>query len=152
MTFTVFACLYTTQGVLKNEEEQETQLNEKTLLKRHAKSIKFFLTIFIGITIAFAFWTYTLNSTHTNQLFLLQGKVIKQIKEVPITGDLINQNNFFKIIISNNFKVIFVSLIISIFYGAGALFIITWNASIMGFVIGNLAKEQGINFLPLINN
>lgn len=150
VTFTVFACLYITQGILKNEEEQETRLNEKSLLKRHAKSIKFFLALFIGITIAFSFWTYVLNPTHTDQLFSLQGKVIEQITQVPITGELINQDNFFKIIIFNNFQVIFISLIISIFYGAGALFIITWNASIMGFVIGNLTREQGITFLPTI--
>jgi uncharacterized membrane protein SpoIIM required for sporulation len=70
--------------------------------------------------------------------------------ESPITGEMINQNNFFKIIIFNNFQVIFLSLIISIFYGAGALFIITWNASIMGFVIGDLARERGISLPPTI--
>jgi uncharacterized membrane protein SpoIIM required for sporulation len=150
VTFTVFACLYITQGILRKDEHEESIYEEKKLLKKHSKSIKFFLALFIGIVIAFSFWTYILNTSHTNELFSLQNKVINQINEVTITGNVINQNSFFKIIISNNFKIIFVSLIISIFYGAGAIFIITWNASIMGYVIGSLTKEKGLALLPII--
>ncbi len=150
VAFTVFSCLYITQGILKSEEKKETTLDERSLLKRHSKSIKYFLALFIGITIAFAFWTYSLNFSNSDQLFLIQKQVIDQIKQTSITGETINTNNFFKIIVSNNFKVIFVSLIISIFYGAGGIFILTWNASIMGHIIGSLTKEQGIGFFPLI--
>lgn len=149
VAFTVFSCLYITQGILKKEQKKETKINEKYLLKRHANSIKFFLALFIGITIAFTFWTFILNGTNSQQLFSVQEQTMNQINN-QITGKMTSPRSYLKTIIFNNLQVIFISLIISIAYGAGGIFVLTWNASIMGYVIGNLTKEYGIHFLPSI--
>jgi len=150
VAFTVFSCLYITQGILKKEQKKEVEINEKSLLKRHANSMKFFLALFIGITLAFVFWTYILNGTNSQQIFSMQEQTINQIKNNEITGNAINSGSYLKTIIFNNLQVIFISLIISIAYGAGGIFVLTWNASIMGYVIGSLTKQYGLHFLPSI--
>jgi len=40
-------------------------------------------------------------------------------------------------------------LILALFYGAGAIFILAWNASIMGYIIGDLIRNSlGLAALP----
>ena len=41
----------------------------------------------------------------------------------------------------NNIRVLFLCIIFAFIYGAGAIFILTWNASIVGVAIGNLIRE-----------
>jgi len=42
----------------------------------------------------------------------------------------------------NNFKVMLFCLFFSFFYGAGAIFILTWNASVIGAAVGSFVKEK----------
>lgn len=148
--FTVMSTFYLTQKAIKFEEEKEENfIQEKTLLKEHSKALKLFTFIFIGMVISFAFWTYILPQETTSSMFSIQEKVLDQIKGEKISGNFFSSENI-KIIFSNNLKVLLISFIISLIYGAGSLFVITWNASMMGFVIGSLARINGlISFPPL---
>ena len=58
-----------------------------------------------------------------------------------ITGNVTKFNIFVKIII-NNLKVLFFCLVFSLLYGTGAIFILTWNASVIAAAIGNLIKNK----------
>ena len=42
----------------------------------------------------------------------------------------------------NNFKVLSFSILFSFVYGAGALFILTWNATVIGAAIGNFIRAN----------
>jgi uncharacterized membrane protein SpoIIM required for sporulation len=54
------------------------------------------------------------------------------------------------LIFFNNLKVLLISLLLAFFFGAGAIFVLVWNASVMGFVIGELARNTlGIFALPV---
>ena len=149
--FTVFSCIYIIQGTIKNEEAQEKNYNtEKWLLKKHSKTIKLFLYIFLGFMFAYTFWTITLPTEHVSSIFEFQEKSIEGVREVIATGNIIKPGTF-NIILLNNIKVLIISLIFAIFYGAGAIYILVWNASVMGYLIGNLAKNTfGIMALPTI--
>jgi len=46
--------------------------------------------------------------------------------------------------LANNLKVLVVCLIASLVYGAGAIFIITWNASVWGVVFALIAKNSAL--------
>ncbi|MDA3836633.1 MAG: stage II sporulation protein M [Nanoarchaeota archaeon] len=146
--FTMASCLYVTQGAIKRESVKEGYFDEKHLLREHKKPLKLFLALFIGIVISFAFWTYVLPTETTSQIFSIQEGVFGQIKG-SITGDAISNGGVLSIIVGNNLKVLLVSLIIALIYGAGAIFILTWNASIMGYVIGGIANQHGAISFPL---
>lgn len=145
--FTVISCLYVTQGAIKREALKENRYEERRLLKEHIKPLKLFIFMFIGIVISFSFWTYALPAEKTIDLFNVQSVVLDGIRG-SITGDAIGESQIFGIIFKNNLKVLFVSLVVSLMYGAGAIFVLTWNASIMGYVIGSVASEYGAISFP----
>ena len=144
----VISCLYVVQGAITSEEDKEKNYNsEKWLLKEHSRVLKFLLFLFIGFVLAFAFWSFILPPEQTSVLFSIQKMSVESIR--GITGNATSGSSLM-IILSNNLKVLFVSLIFALFYGAGAIFVLAWNASVMGFVIGTLARNTfGIAALPL---
>lgn len=145
--FTVISCLYVTQAAIKREAVKEEYYQERRLLLEHKKALVLFLALFIGIVISFAFWTYALPIEKSGELFHIQQTVLEGIRG-QVTGNAISTGEIFSIIFNNNLKVLTISLIISLIYGAGAIFVLTWNASIMGFVIGSIAKDHGAISFP----
>jgi uncharacterized membrane protein SpoIIM required for sporulation len=148
--FTVLSCLYVVQGSIKLEESKERDYkSEGWLLKEHSRLIIFILFLFLGFVFSFSFWTLVLPVEKVSILFSLQNSVVNGIKAMVTTGNVWSNNPVF-IILLNNFKVLFISLIFAFFYGAGAIFVLVWNASVMGFVIGDLARSKmGLSSLPL---
>jgi len=147
---TLLSCLYVVQGSIKLEESKEQSYNsEGFLLEEHFKVLYFFLFLFLGFVISFAFWTTVLSVEKVSVLFDFQSSVVQGVRSLTGTGNAIVNKSFF-IILFNNFKVLLISLILAFFYGAGAIFVMVWNASVMGFVIGNLAKNAfGLLSLPV---
>lgn len=146
--FTVLSCMYITQKAIRNEEEKEEYYEEFKLLSEHKNILKMFVFLFIGIVIAFSFWTFFLPNEHSSILFSVQKTVLEGIRG-SVTGNAISSGEVFKIIFENNLKVLFLSLLISLIYGAGAIFVLTWNASVMGYVIGSIANEHGAISFPM---
>ncbi|MEM0465954.1 MAG: stage II sporulation protein M [Candidatus Pacearchaeota archaeon] len=148
---TVLPCVYVIQGALKIEEERDKNYeSEARLLKKHSKLIILLLFLFIGFVFSFIFWTIVLPNEKVSHLFKLQESVVDGIKKNIITGNFVSADSILFKIILNNSKVLLLSLILAFFYGAGAIFILVWNASVMGFVIGNLTKTSlGIVGLPV---
>jgi len=147
---TVLSCLYIVQGALRREEYNERDYkSEESVLKHHSKVLFFLLFLFFGFVFAFSFWTLVLPVEKVSVLFSMQESVVKGIREMVATGNA-TSGEAFTIILVNNFKVLFISLIFAFFYGAGAIFILSWNASVMGFVIGDLARDTlGFVALPI---
>ncbi len=147
---TVLPCIYIVQGTLRLEESKEKDyLSEEWLLREHSKVLLFLLFLFIGFVFAFAFWTLVLPAETVSILFNMQGGVVEGIRDMVATGDATSGEAFY-LILFNNFKVLFISLVFAFFYGAGAIFILVWNASVMGFVIGDLARQTlGFVALPI---
>jgi len=48
---------------------------------------------------------------------------------------------YFPIIVLNNLKVMIFALLFSFIYGSGAIFILTWNASVIAVAIGTVIRE-----------
>lgn len=148
---TSFSCLYILQSAIRSEEKKEkNKTPEKNLLKEHSKIIILMFWLFFGFLISFSFWSFVLPHTQTQNIFAFQKVVVDGARSFIETGAA-TYSWPLKAIISNNVKVMFVSIIFSIFFGAGAIYILVWNASIMGYAIGTLAKETfGIIALPIV--
>jgi stage II sporulation protein M len=149
--FTVLSCFYVIQSAIKLEEKKAKDYkSERWVLSEHFKLINLFLFLFLGFVISFCFWTIVLPQEKVDILFSLQHSVVEGIKTMSSTGNTY-LNESFLIIFENNIKVLIISLLFAFFYGAGAIFVLVWNASVMGYVIGNIAKNiLGIKALPLV--
>jgi uncharacterized membrane protein SpoIIM required for sporulation len=134
--------------LMKMEEEKDlTDVEEKTLLKEHSKALKAFMYIFIGATLCFAFWYVVLPAGMTGTLFHSQsatlGSINGRVVDVDnITGNATNSVSYFSRIFFNNIKVLLFCILFSFIYGAGAIFILMWNASVVGAAIGGFIKTS----------
>lgn len=127
---------YTT---IKNEEELDLKLHsEFALLKEHTKVLIFLMFLFLGVTVALALSYVFLPETVVNAVFNLQQTAIKGVNS-SVQGNLTTVSLFSRIFI-NNLKVLFFCIVFSFLYGTGALFILTWNASVVATAMGNLFK------------
>ncbi len=130
--------LYTT---IKNEEELDLQLeSESSLLKEHTKVLFFLICLFLGIVVALSLAYIFLPQSITNITFGLQQQAIQKVN-MNVQGQITHLDLFTRIF-ANNLKVLFFCVIFSFLYGTGALFILTWNASVVATAMGTLFKLE----------
>jgi uncharacterized membrane protein SpoIIM required for sporulation len=144
---TVFAATPLMFHAVRLEEKKDIQTeSEKTMLAEHSKLISFYIFLFLGMTVSLVIWYVVLPTDMSADIFRQQTTTITQIN-APIaktTGNLASSNavssQVFMRIFTNNIKVLIFCIIFSFLYGAGAIFILTWNASVVAVAIGNLIK------------
>ncbi len=149
---TSMAALPLIYNTIKMEEEKDLEgMEEKWLLKEHSKALMSFVFLFIGATIAFSFWYVLLSSDTVSTLFQAQSATINAINS-RVTGHLSFSANisFFSKIFLNNVKVLIFCILFSFVYGSGAIFILMWNASVIGTAIGNFIRSELASAAQLI--
>jgi len=153
VTFCVMFSLPFMYFMLKREEKED-ELAEGffEVWRTHKDAIYGFLFLFLGFIIAFTFWNIVLqNSTLFNAqietyCMINNPTTIENcIQTYGITGDItgssINELRFLSIL-ENNIYVMIFTLIFSLIFGAGAIFILAWNASVIAAAIGIFTKYQ----------
>ena len=132
-------------------EEKKTKGN---LFDRHSVIIQVFAFFFVGVIFASSlFFVLTQNSAlFTDQIKdlcskgvvddpICQGSTILTGNAIsPITGNAITGLTF-EMILFNNLKVLALAFVFSFMLGAGAIFLISWNATIIGVLIGKIAQN-----------
>ena len=135
----------------KLEEQKDlTDSSEVMLLGEHAKALSSFMYLFLGATAAFMLWYIVLPSSTISVLFESQSSTIASINGRTTllsgtghtTGNVIDPFAVFSTIFFNNVKVLLFCVLFSFLYGAGAIFILMWNASIIGTAIGNFIRTN----------
>ena len=145
---TVLACTYLIQKTIKLEESKDEKMNEGEvkLLKEHAKALSLFMFLFMGFTVAFSLWYIFTPVQLTNKIFSIQIATIESINSPTVTANAFMTSSLFTKILFNNLKVLFFSFIFAFFYGAGAVFILAWNAAVVGTAIGSFVRNGLANF------
>jgi uncharacterized membrane protein SpoIIM required for sporulation len=129
-------------STMKFEERKDLSIkDERILLKQHWKALKFFIFLFFGFIIAYSIWFLVLPSDISQSLFSTQLNTISSINS-KISGNLLINSSVIMKIFVNNLKVMLFCLFFSLFFGAGAIFIITWNASVIGTAMGTFANSS----------
>lgn len=142
--------------LMKMEEEKDlTDMEERVLLKEHSKALKSFMYLFIGATLCFTFWYAVLPSNTIGTLFQSQTSTITSIngnvaglmgsantQNTQVSGNAVSAASVFAKIFFNNVKVLLFCILFSFLYGAGAIFILIWNASIVGTAIGSFIRTS----------
>jgi uncharacterized membrane protein SpoIIM required for sporulation len=132
--------------VIRQEEitEDRTELQKLNILQRHKDILKVYAAFFSGMILSLSIIYIILPENIVEILFQ------DQIKEIAsIRGSFLFFDNFQKIFF-NNVGVLILSFLFSFIFGAGAIFILNWNASILAAAIGMTAKSiGGFKALPL---
>jgi uncharacterized membrane protein SpoIIM required for sporulation len=140
--FTIIPSVYFLTMIIKKEEKMEQDALEKHYRKgfweRHERDLMFFLFYFLGVMFAFSIWAFILPA----DMFQIQLSKIYEIRSA-VTGAAITKGSLdsFLSILTNNLEVLVFSFVFSLLFGAGAVFIIVWNASVLGVYIGELSKS-----------
>ena len=136
---TTLAGAYLVQRIL-NLEELGGSKSEFSRLKHHAKALSVFMFLFFGFLVSFAFWYVAMPAETTHSVYAPQEKTIDCINSAGIQGCATGNPALLKIIY-NNVRVLGVTLLFAFFYGAGAVFILAWNAAIIGTAVGILVRN-----------
>ncbi len=159
VVFTVVCCLPFMYYIIKLEEGKDIQISDSgRLIKEHSRALHALMWLFLGFVIAFSFWYLVLPNSGQN--FNFQIKTFCAINNpshfdycveqhnVPIgTGNVAGANAVLSIFANNVYVLIF-TILFSLAFGAGAMFILVWNASVIAAAIGIFSKGSLVN-LPM---
>ncbi len=162
VTFTVMFSMPFIYYTIKLEEKKSTQSNLGTigLLKEHKQAIYAFLWLFFGFVIALSFWYSILSSTQSFRAQIETYCLINRpasfdacvnqygIKDVPTTVPFLTNKERLFLIFTNNVYVLLFTLLFSLVFGAGVIFILAWNASVIAAAIGIFTNSK-LSALPL---
>jgi len=160
VTFSVICSLPFMYYIVKLEEGKDLEISsEGKLIKEHYKAVKALMWLFLGFVFAFSV-AYVLFQNSVAPSFNAQIKVfcainnpnnyeycVKQEGISFVTGGATKTAAIMGIF-SNNIYVLIFTIIFSLLLGAGAIFILAWNASVIAVAIGIFAKESVVN-IPL---
>jgi len=162
VTFCVMFTIPFLYFAIKYEEEKD--LNSTgfiRLLQEHGKALTYLMFLFLGFIVAFSFWYIVFEDGNENfraqiETFCLINRPTNFEQcisdyglghEASTTGYLSAKSKIVNIFINNIYVLIF-TLIFSLIFGAGAIFILAWNASVIAAAIGIFSKGSLAN-LPL---
>lgn len=124
------------------EEKQARMMINQSLLDRYDELIKIFAWFFIGNMLAILLMVAVLPTETTSVIFSQQVSEIEAITNLAnsVTGQAIS-GEFLPIIIINNLKVMAFSFVLAFLIETGGLFILSWNASILGVYFGDFIRQ-----------
>jgi len=135
--------------IIKNEEQEDEEIEGFWWVwKTHSDAIYAFLWLFLGFIIAFSFWNVILQDPkllnaqiETYCSINSPGSVADCVAKYSFTAKTISSSaststSRLTSIMGNNFGVLILTLIFSLIFGAGAIFVLAWNASVISAAIG----------------
>ena len=155
VTFTVMFSMPFMYYVLKQEEKKITpQEGSLPLLLEHRRALAAFIWLFLGFVIAFSFWYIVLSSTQSFKAQIETYCLINQpsnfqecakqygIKTSSVATGFTTSTERLLLIFTNNIYVLIFTLVFSLIFGAGVIFVLAWNASVIAAAIGIFTKLQ----------
>ncbi|MEM2713957.1 MAG: stage II sporulation protein M [Candidatus Pacearchaeota archaeon] len=159
--FTVMLCIPFVFYLFAYEEREDLALKkEREILKEHGRALLALIFLFLGMLIGFVALALLLPSSYTKVNFesqihtycsinmpydiktcidyLPEGKLERPSRSISFENAM---NRFFGIFMNNLYVLLFV-IIFSFIFGAGAIFILAWNASVIAIAISSLAKAR----------
>lgn len=161
VTFTVMLSMPFVYYTLRLEEKKVSEERGTiALLKEHKKAIYAFVWLFLGFVIALSFWYMILSSTQSFRAQIETYCLINRpanfeacvnqydIKDASAPVGFMSNTERLFLIVTNNIYVLIFTLIFSLIFGAGAIFVLAWNASVIAAAIGIFTKSE-LSSLPI---
>lgn len=147
INITVFASIPLMYHIIILEEKKDKRYAKETnLLQEHKKALAAFIALFLGILVAFTFWYTVLPEDTINNLFSAQIKEIPLVREA-VSGRAISSGTVMPVFL-HNMKVLLFSILFSFFFGAGAIFILSWNAALIAVALGTFFRAAFASLNP----
>ncbi len=130
----------------RDRKEFQRRWRESTLLARHISEINVFLSCFTASVVVFSVSTFLL----PEGFFAIQNSAIESVR--GFTGSLVSPG-FFLQILKNNLGLFFATFILTFFVAGGMVFVVLWNASVLGVLVGRLAGslfEIPVRLFPFV--
>jgi uncharacterized membrane protein SpoIIM required for sporulation len=132
-----------TYRILIHEEEVEAEEAEnkikETFWERHGEIIVLFALFFIGNFISIFVIALFAPQTFVESAFAQQLADIAAVS--AISGAAVSGTSLLSPIIQNNLRVIIFAFALSFLFATGALFILSWNASILAIFLASLLRQ-----------
>jgi len=155
----IFTLPYMYFIIKKEEKEDETVEGFKGVWNAHKDALYAFMWLFLGFVIAFSFWYIVLQDGNLLNFQLQTYCRINNPEDInacveqyiigsdKVSGAVLKETRLLSIIENNVYVMIF-TLIFSLIFGAGAIFILIWNASVIAAAIGVFTKYS-LQEIPL---
>ena len=150
---TLLGCMPYMYRIIKQEEGNDLEISEQgKLIREHSKALKALMWLFLGLVVGLSFW-YLAIPDRAPQNFDAQIKTFCTINSPYnyeaclqqyglVTGAATKMGHLMAIFANNLYVMVF-TLIFSLVFGAGAIFILIWNASVIAAAIGMFAENLG---------
>jgi len=161
VTFTVMFSMPFMYYMIKLQEKKVSQrIGSLALLKEHKPAIYAFLWLFLGFIVAFSFWYIILPTTQSFRAQIETYCLINRpanfdqcvsqygIEDAAAASAFLTNKERLFLIFTNNMYVLLFTLLFSLLFGAGVIFILAWNASVIAAAIG-IFSESKLSILPL---
>ncbi len=156
VTFMTLPTVYIFTQILKRKSLEEVKVKSLLdLLTVNIDIVEMYTFLFLGMVAGIALWFSVLPASMADgllseQLFNLYS--ITQISAASASATATTTQAFgteiFMLIAMNNIKLVLLMAVLSFIFAAGALFILAWNASVVGVAIGlvvrRLSTEGGL--------
>jgi uncharacterized membrane protein SpoIIM required for sporulation len=147
VAFTAILLIPTIRKIYQLEEDElkrEKKFSFKALWKDENDFTKFYLLVILGIFLVYAVSALMLPSMSVNGLFRDQLELRGAGVVENISGHASFTGGLFLSLLANNFIVLIACVIMAFLTGDGAIFLLTWNASLWGTIFGVTARNASI--------
>jgi uncharacterized membrane protein SpoIIM required for sporulation len=163
VTFTTIFSIPFIHSLIRAEAiEEATEEKSSRIFSRHSRALLALLFLFLGFLVAFSFWYVILPQdsvmtnfgSQTEKFCSISSQSMQQCmqqfgandftKEI-LTGKVTGMGDVQSILLNNLYVLLF-TLLFSLAFGAGAIFILAWNASVIAAAIGILARVSFSQF------
>lgn len=133
----------------EKEEEAELRRHESGFFDYHKILLESYAYIFLGAIIASVIWYSVLMQYSPDTAHKAFGNELDEISSIAYTvnqtdaatGNVIRPD-FFSLLFGHNMQVLALMLLFSLLYGVGSLYLLLWNASVIGVFISQSMIES----------
>ncbi len=136
--------LYKIFSIEERRESMEKKISLKALWRDDIDIVRIYVFLFLGILLVYSLGTILMPQMQSNTLFREQLEIRfgQGFSGQAVTG--VFSSGLFFDLLSNNFLVLIACFIMALLTGDGAIFLITWNASVWGTIFGLTAKNAAL--------
>ncbi|MFA5247230.1 MAG: stage II sporulation protein M [Candidatus Micrarchaeia archaeon] len=138
----------------EKEEEAQLRRHESGFFDYHKVLLESYAYIFVGAILASMIWYGVLMQVSPE---IAHNAFENEVQEIVAISNTVNQSSastanvlrsdffdFFGFLFGHNIQVLALMLLFSLLYGVGSLYLLLWNASVIGIFIAQRVFELGI--------
>ena len=129
--------------VREEKEDEEFHRQNRGFFDYHGDLIEIFAFFFLGASVAYAAWYVALPAETAKDVFASQLAEIRLVQGAVATGAAFKPDSF-QFLFGHNLQVLALMFLFSLVYGIGSIYLLLWNASVIGVFVGSHVYQSGL--------